>query len=383
MIGRTGRTGLSDTRWMRIRTRLLLAALCASGTAFAADPQIATFTDAPDPAPRGGAITYTITALNGDSDTANNVVVGFVLPANSQFVSAVDAAVPGACSHDGGSPGVVTCTYPTLLGTLALPAGPVRTIDVVLRTTGSTVTTLNTRATISSDDVDSNPANNALDQNTTINDGADLSALITGAPDPALGGGNVTWTISGSNLGPNASGLVTFTTTLPGVLTYVPAGSGGSGWACAGPGPVVTCTRPAVAVGPYADLPIVTKIVGVSAGTVTLNGNIASTVGDPVPTNNSPVGSVAVSPGADLTITQDVPSPSPAPSLTPVTFTLRPSNLGPYAASAGAQVTFPLPAGFVVISSTGSAGWTCASAGALPRSRAASGPAWRRAPQAS
>ncbi|MDQ2797819.1 MAG: hypothetical protein M3Y06_11790, partial [Actinomycetota bacterium] len=42
---------------------------------------------------------------------------------------------------------------------------------------------------------------------------------------------------------------------------------------------------------------------------------------------------------------------------------LQPSNAGPDAATAGANVSFALPAGFVVTSDTGSTGWTCSAAG--------------------
>jgi uncharacterized repeat protein (TIGR01451 family) len=122
-----------------LKRAAFIAGLLLPTLAAAVDVQIASFTDSPDPAPRGGQISYTITALNSDADTANDVVVTFALPTNTTFVSAVDAAVPGACAHDGGSPGVITCTYPTLLGVLALPApGPVRTITAVLRTTAAT-----------------------------------------------------------------------------------------------------------------------------------------------------------------------------------------------------------------------------------------------------
>ena len=347
-------------------SRLLpaLVALFASSAAFAVDVQVASFTDSPDPAIRGGNITFTASVLNNDADTANNVVVTYALPANTQFVSAIDAAVPGACAHDGLTPGTVTCTYATLLGTLASPtAGPVETINIVVKTTGASVTTLNSTITATTSDADSNPANNTLTQNTTINNGADLSATMSGAPNPATGGGLVTWTIAGGNLGPNASGLVTWTSTLPGVLTFVAAGSGGNGWACGVAGGVVTCTRAAVAVGAYPNLPIVTRITGVGSGTITLSGNMTSTVGDPDPSNNSPVASVTVNPGTDLAVTQSAPSPSPATSGGNVTFTLQPSNAGPYPATAGANVTFPLPAGFGVTSATGTAGWTCVSSG--------------------
>jgi uncharacterized repeat protein (TIGR01451 family) len=345
-----------------LKRAAFIAGLLLPTMASAVDVQIASFTDSPDPAPRGGQISYTITASNSDADTANNVVVTFALPTNTSFVSVVDAAVPGACAHDGGSPGVITCTYPTLLGTLAAPAaGPVRTITAVLRTTAATGNTVSSAVSITTTDVDVQPANNTLTQNTTINDGADLTAVMAGAPNPATGGGLVTWTISGSNLGPNTSGVVTFTTTLPGVLTYVSAS--GTGWSCTPSGQNITCTRAAVTVGAYADLAISTRITGVSGGTITLNGNMTSTVGDPDGSNHSPVASVSVDPGTDLAITQDPPTPNPAISAGTATFVLRPSNNGPYPASAGAQVSFPLPAGFTVNTVTASPGWSCTSAG--------------------
>ena len=361
-----------ETGWRTLRRAcgvvVLGLAAIASGPAHAVDLQIPSFTDSPDPAIRGGIVTMTITAENNDGDTASNVVVTYPLPANTVFVSASDAAAPGACAHDGATPGTVTCTYATLRGSLASPPGPTRTITVQLRTTGSTVSTLNSTVSIASADADTNPANNQLTQNTTIGDGADLTATMTGSPNPALGGGLVTWTVSGSNLGPNASGSISFTTTLPGVLTYVAAGSGGNGWSCPG-GTVnpVTCTRGALAAGAaYGALPIVTRITGAAGGTVTLSGSISSTVGDPEPSNNTPVASVTVQPGADLAVAQDPPSPPTVVAGNTATFVLRPSNLGPSAQTAGATVTFPLPSGFAVVSATGSAGWSCASSGAPP-----------------
>jgi uncharacterized repeat protein (TIGR01451 family) len=290
-------TSRGKVHWLR--RAAFIAGLLLPTLALAVDVQVSSFTDSPDPAPRGGQISYTITALNSDADTANNVVVTFALPANTVFVSVADAAVPGACAHDGGSPGVITCTYPTLLGTLAAPtAGPMRTITAVLRTTAATTNTVNALVTATTTDGDVNSGNNSLTQNTTINDGADLTAIMSGAPNPATGGGNVTWTVSGGNLGPNTSGPVTFTTTLPGVLTYLSAS--GTGWSCTPSGQVITCTRAAVAVGAYPDLAISTRITGVSGGTITLNGNMSSTVGDPDGSNHSPVASVSVDPGTDL-----------------------------------------------------------------------------------
>ncbi len=329
--------------------------------AHAVDVLVSSFIGTPDPAVRGGKIDYAITIANSDSDTAHNVVLTYPLPANTQFVSAADTVISGACTFDGQTPGTVTCTYPTLLGKLATPAGPSQVINVVLKTTGSTVTTLDSTAAVATTDVDLNPANNSLTQDTTINDGADLSAAMTGAPNQATGGGLVTWTVSGSNSGPNTASNATFTTTLPGTLTYVSGGNGS--WSCNASGQAVTCTSGAIPVGNYSSFPISTRITGVTGGTVTLNGSITSSTGDPDLSNNAVVASVTVNPGADLTITQDAITPNPATSGSPITFVLHPANNGPYPATTGATVTFPLPAGFVVTSNTGSVGWSCTNSG--------------------
>jgi uncharacterized repeat protein (TIGR01451 family) len=197
----------SHSRFQALKRIALIAGLLLPSLAAAVDVQISSLTDSPDPAPRGGQITYTITALNSDADTANSVVVRFALPANTVFVSVADPAVPGACAHDGATPGVITCTYPTLLGTLAAPiAGPVRTITAVLRTTAATGITVNSTVSVSTVNIDAQPGNNSLPQNTTISNGADLSAVMSGTPNPATGGGNVTWTVSGGNLAPTHRG---------------------------------------------------------------------------------------------------------------------------------------------------------------------------------
>ena len=62
------------------------------------------------------------------------------------------------------------------------------------------------------------------------------------------------------------SGTITVTDTLPAGLTYVAAGSGGTGWACSAAGQVVTCTSSTV-IGAGA----------VSANPITINVSVAAT----------------------------------------------------------------------------------------------------------
>lgn len=349
---------------------LALILLCGGvpGLAAAADVdvQVSSFTDSPDPAIRGGQITYTTVVKNGGPAIATDVLVTWPVPATTTFESVSDGTGGGGCTHNNVTPpGQVTCAYASV-PVDDLTSATSKTITLVVQTGASTLNTVNSSVSVSqTGNTDTGPGNNAGTQNTTINAGADLSFAISGAPKPSVGAGNVTWSITGSNLGPDTSGPVTVTVPIPGTLTY--QSGTGTGWTCNYSAPNAVCTRAALASGaPYPTLAIVTKIASqIADGTLTVGGNISqATVADPVLANNTATDNVTVNPGLDLQITQDAPSPSSANAGgSAMTFVLRPSNLGPYAATTGANVTFPLPADFTLTSATGTNGWTCSSAG--------------------
>ena len=358
-------------RWLARAGLALALATGLSAPAWAADVdvQIASFTDSPDPAVRGGNITYSITFENSAANTANNVVLSFPLPSDTQFVSASDPAAPAACVHGGGAPGTVTCSYAQLAGSVP------HTVAVVLKTMGSTVNTVAPTVTLTTSDNDTNPGNNTAGQNTTISNGADLHASLSGAPNPVQGGDNITWTIAGGNQGPNdaSSGAVRVRTTLPAGVSYVSAGGGGFSCSSAGSPVVVTCDRAAGLVNgaTFSGLNLITKVTGTVSGALTLGTDISSlSVADPDSSNNGPTATVTVNPGADLRITQNAPAPTPAISGQSVVFTLNPENLGSSAATNGLDVTYQLPADFTFVSgavSSGSAaGWgACTANGSL------------------
>ncbi|OAM52229.1 hypothetical protein A7981_01700 [Methylovorus sp. MM2] len=339
----------------------VLLALLMSFTlpAFAAvDILIPSFTDLPDPAARGGIVTYTIVIDNNGDDPASAVVVNIPLPATTLYQSAtVDDGI-STCSE---AAGTVTCNLGTLTGTAS--GGSAKTITLQIKTTASTGSTINLSATTSTASAESNAANNTESQNTTINNGADVYATVIGSPDPVTGGGNVTWAISGGNNGPNTATNTSVSITLPSTLTYVSASGGG--FSCSLAGNVVTCNGPTLINGStFSGLNLITKVSGASSGTVTLNPNITSAVTDPDTANNSPTGSVTINAGSDLRITQNTPNPTPGISGQPVTFTLNPANLGPSNATNGVTATYQLPAGFTYVSATPTgANWSCSPSG--------------------
>ena len=332
----------------------------AAGTSFAADVQLSQFDDSPDPAIRGGNFTYTLSVENNATDIAYGVVLTLPLPATTVFVSATGTG----CTHNGSTPGIVTCNLGNLLGTLA--GGPAEAVTVTIRTTADTGSVIEDAfAFVSSTTPDTNLKNNSLTQSTTISNGADLSIAKVASPASVVAGALVDWTISSRNLGPNDNtSTITVRDTLPGTLTYVSAA--GTGWSCsysAGPRRV-TCTHPSVASGVVLpDIVISTRVTGAVTGTITNPATIAAaSPADPITGNNTVSANVTVTTGTDLAITKTV-APTTVIGGQNATFTIRPRNNGPFPAD-NVEVTDTLPAGFVYVSAAGT-GWSCSVAGQL------------------
>ena len=330
---------------------IALVSTVAATAALAADPQIASFGDNPDPVAAGGNVTYTAIVSNSALDDATSVVVSVPVPAGATFVS---ATAPCALSA-----GTVTCAIGTVLGNGA----DVRSLDFVFRATGPGPTSITATATLSGSN-DTNAANNTQSQTTTVIQGGNLGLAKTGSPSSVVGGANVTYTLTASNAGPNASGNIVVTDNLPPATSFV--SSSGSGWSCSNAGSVVTCTH----AGPHAAgaaipaLAIVAQ-VNASGGTITNSATVAPASGgtaDPDNSNNTATADTTVLPGADLRIAQKiVTSAVPAVAGQNVSFRIDPRNGGP-AAAINAVVSDPLPAGWTFVSASGP-NWICSAAG--------------------
>lgn len=334
-----------------MRRAFALAFLLFATASFAADPQIASFPDNPDPVPAGGNVTYTARVTNSAIDDATNVVIAVPVPTGATFIS---ASAPCALAA-----GTVTCN----LGTVAGNDADVRLVDFVFRANGPGPTSISATVTLAADN-DSNPANNSQTQTTTVVQGANLALTKSGAPNPVVGGANVTYTLTASNAGPNASGDIVVTDNLPPSVAYV--SSSGSGWSCAVAGSVLTCTHtgPHAVGAPIPALSIVGQ-VNAASGTVTNIATVAPAIGgtaDPDSSDNTATVSTNVLPGADVRIAQKtVTSAQPAIAGQGVTFQIQPRNSGP-ASATNAVVTDILPAGWTFVSASGP-NWPCTNSG--------------------
>lgn len=335
--------------------------------ASAADLQITDLSDsASDPTPAGGIVVYDITIENSASDTANNVITIFDLPAGTSAVN-----LPAFCAADAGVPTRIACDNGTLVGTLN--GGSPVSFQLQVDTAGHIPGTIIVRSAVGRSPAppattpitslppgdpfyagDTNVNNNAGAQTTTLTNAGDLQLQKTATPNPVVAGGEVTYALAVTNNGPSPSTNFNVVDTLPSGVSFVAGSATGAGWTFSGANGTFAG---ALAVGATATYTFRGK-VNAASGTV-VNSAQVNAVGtpDPILANNIDDVGVAIVPGADLEITKTA-SPTPAVSGQPITFTIITLNRGPNAA---ADVSFSdtMPAGFLITGGTQPAGWTC------------------------
>ena len=308
--------------------------------------------DSADPVRTGSSFSYLLAVSNLGAGDATGVRVEDVLPAG---VTLIAATGPGwTCSGSS----TISCT---LTGVLAAGASSSVSIEV---TAPSQATTLNNRATVSANEPDSNSANNADTESTSITTEpppppplrADLGISGNAVPASVLTGQNVSFEIAVGNIGPDPATAVLFDGALSAALEAI--GASGNGWTCTVNARQVECTRTSIAVNATESLTVTARVLPGATGIADMALQVTSSVTDPVLANNA--SRVAVSyqaGGADLSIVK-TDSIDPVAAGAEFSYTLTVSNAGPEAAS-GVVVSDTLPASLSFVSASG-AGFTCA-----------------------
>jgi uncharacterized repeat protein (TIGR01451 family)/fimbrial isopeptide formation D2 family protein len=288
----------------------------------------------------GDTITFTITLTNLGVDTATNVTVLDQLPAGLQFVS----ATANEGTYDAGTGIWTVGTVDTLFArTLQIDA------IVLPPVSGVPQPSTNTASINTSDQYDPDPSNNT-DSVTETPQYADLAVeKVVSNPQPNVGG-QVTFTVTVTNLGIDAATSVTIADLLPSGLTFVSASpSAGTNYTPA-TGVWQIGTLPA---GGIETLDIVVAIPGPGSFT-----NVAavstSDQFDPDTSNNRDESTVTTR-EADLEVTKTVSDPTPNVGDT-ITFTVTVTNLGPDSAN-NVEITDYFPtAGLQLLSAVPSQG---------------------------
>ncbi|HXU74934.1 MAG TPA: Calx-beta domain-containing protein [Methylomirabilota bacterium] len=233
-------------------------------------------------------LVYTLTLVNYGPGTATNLVVSDLLPAGVSYVSSFPSL--GVVTTNGA--GLVTWT----IGSMAKDASA--TLALTVRP-GAAGTVINT-ATVASASVDINPDDDSASVSVSVlPPSADLALGLNATPNPVALGGNVTYTLTVSNLGPATATGVSATNTLPGSLSFLTAAPAGY----VVNGNVVTFTNlGSLGSGAQVSVTIVARTL--VADTITNVATCSSTVGDPLKANNTASVKVVVE-GPSLSVSQN------------------------------------------------------------------------------
>ncbi|HEV7764352.1 MAG TPA: IPTL-CTERM sorting domain-containing protein [Thermoanaerobaculia bacterium] len=308
----------------------------ASANTTIAQPDAAVTKVGPASVVVGDDITWTITVTNDGTADTGTVTLNDVLPSETTFVS-LDAPAGWTCTT--GS--TVNCSAPSLA------AGANATFTLVANAMTEGVIT-NTATVAAVGDV--NTANDSATATTTIAPTPpDLDVDKTG-PAAATVGDNITWTITITNLGGDAT-TVTLNDVLPAGTTFVSLAEP-AGWTCT-TGSTIDCSTPSFAGGATATFTLVANAP--TEASITNTATVATT-GDSDGTNDSASATTnVVPPGtADLAIMKT--GPLTALEGSTVTYTITATNNGP-ADATNVTLTDVLEAPLVAF--TPAPGWTC------------------------
>ncbi len=311
----------------------------ATVTAVAPQADLAITKTAPAGSVAGQTLIYTLeVANNGPSDAAGVVV---------------NDPVPGSVTVTSATSSVGTCTIGSTvrcdIGSLPFGSPPVTVTITADVGPGVAQGPLDNSATVSASTGDPDPSNNTATAAGRVSAEADLAVTKTAAPDPAVAGQPLSYTITIANNGPSSSRGVTLSDALPAAFPFVSA-TPAQGSCTPSSGTTLSCDLGDLAAGVAATVRVVVAVPADYAGSpVTETATASSSTPDPDPSNDT--ASLTTSAGvlADVSISKQAPALVVAGDS--LDYTLTASNDGPSTAT-GVVITDPLPAGVRFVSAT-------------------------------
>lgn len=303
----------------------------------------------------GGAVSYTLTAVNNGPSPASNFVVSFPIP-----TGVVNVTPSGGCSLAGST---YNCT---IAGPVAVGGSVARTFTgQVSAASGSTITA--SGSVVAGTPPDPISANNTDTFNTPVTPGSDVTIGKSHSPaGTLLVGDAVTFTLSPSYTGDSPNTL-TITDIFPANYTIGVIATPQNGWACGKSVQTVTCTKAAGTVAganvSLGTISIPATVASVGAGVVN-TANIDVPVGlDPNLANNSGSDSATniLAATVDLQANKSGPVPTLVVQGNAYSYDISASNVGTAAFYGTLVMTDAVPAGLQVDSFSLN-GWACSPA---------------------
>lgn len=324
-----------------------------------------TASDSPDPVAPDGNITYTVSVTNAGPDTATNAVMTVVLNNTLRFQSITVPAGWSCPSLSVGHGASFSCTAASL-------AAPTTSVFTVVLNAGQaqfgvSTQTINQNFAVSSDWADPNNANNSVTVSTTYaTPSVNMQITATDSPDPVAPDGNITYTVTVTNGGPDTAKNAVMNVVLNNTLRYqsitVPAG-----WSCpslsVGHGASFSCTAATLESGATSVFTVVLNAgsaqFGITDQTINQVFTTSNDWADPNNANNTVTVSTSyVAPKAEMAVTA-TDSPDPVGPNGNITYAITVTNNGPDAATT-AHLNVPLNNTLLFQSITVPAGWSCA-----------------------
>jgi uncharacterized repeat protein (TIGR01451 family) len=304
---------------------------------------VLTGTATPNPVADGGTLTYTLTVANEGTADAHDVLLNNQLPSSVSLVSETTSQGYVIPMSGPGVSGV-------FLGTIQ--AGASATVTIVVQTGVNSVGTIKDTASVSSQETDPDAAAESTSIPVTVQTAADVSIALSESPSPALAGGDLTYVMSVSNLGPQGASNVVAYLPLATGLTFVSAGpsSGTASFA----GGQVTAALGNLSSGGQATVTVVVQAT--AAGAVSETATVTSDSVDPDPANNTSTVTTQVEPACDLEVQVTADTTVAADGM-PFNYRVAVTNNGPSDATAVA-LTDTLPAGVTLVSDSAGSGAT-------------------------
>jgi uncharacterized repeat protein (TIGR01451 family) len=311
-----------------------------------------TKTDGSGTATPGTTVSYALGYSNAGPAGVTSVVLTETVPAGSTFnAGASTAGWVCAPNNNAGS----TCTL--AVGAVANGGSGSATFAVNVGA-GATGTLVNT-ASISSELVDPNGANNSATDTDTLVGSADLAITKTDGVTSVTAGGSTTYTITASNAGPSDT-TATIADTFPAAYTASWTCVGAAGGTCTA-GPTAGNINDAVTlpVGGSVTYTVTGTISASATGTLVNTATVTGAANDPTPGNNSATDTDMITTSADLGITKTDGVAQYLPGGT-VTYTITASNAGPSNVTSASIVdNFPAQVTGVTWTCVGAGGGTC------------------------
>ncbi len=277
---------------------------------------------------------FSLTATNSGPSEVSEVKITDVLPAGLSYLSATGTGA--ICKAKGQE---VTCTFATPLAV----HGHV-SVELVTQTSGPGIR-VNT-ATVSSAAEDLEPANNTATAEVKVLPSADLALLKTASAPFVRANGEVTYTLTVENKGPDAASKVLVGDELPAGEKLLTSSTG-----CTQTGQDVSCAvgGAELASGQTRAVELTVRMeVSLAEHSVLNTANVTSETFDPNLANNTAHAEVQVETAADLQLTKAA-APTSVEIGGEVTYTLIATDAGPDTVK-GATVTDQLPAGETYVS---------------------------------